>query len=133
MEYVLTSEDEDEAEEEEEEEEEEEYPSWQFGEKEEVWNHKRAVKGKWDETSSGGNMDHGSWRRNPQFSKKVKGEGQVKVTLRQSHPTPREDENKAIGFWILRRAGLDGCNHMRFVSYHSSNFVAASQFSSVHG
>jgi hypothetical protein len=48
-------------------------------------------------------MDHGTWRRNPQFSMDVKGEGSVKITLRQSFPTPKEDDSRAIGFWVLRR------------------------------
>jgi hypothetical protein len=129
MEVLSSSEDEEE--EAEVEEEEEEFPSWQFGGEADEWAFKTSSPGQWDAETSGGDMDFGSWRRNPQYSMDVKGEGSVKITLRQSHPTPKEDESRSIGFWVLRREGLAGCDNMRFVSYHSSNFVASSQFSSV--
>jgi hypothetical protein len=96
------------------------------------------VQGEWNEVSSGGNVSHASWRHNPQYNLRVDNEGldayahgaaRVVITLSQEQQSDGGEPVK-IGFYVCRRQGVAGCDHMRLVTYSHENFLSVSQFSS---
>jgi hypothetical protein len=96
------------------------------------------VQGEWNDATSGGNVSYASWRHNPQYNLRVDKEGldayahgaaRVVITLSQEQQRDGGEPVK-IGFYVCRRQGVAGCDHMRLVTYSHENFLSVSQFSS---